>query len=769
MRDLRLAPPAAVAWSLCAVVLLFPGIASGWLSVGCLVLAGVGALCLFRAHGQIARMLAVSAVAGLLSMLSASVYVQAIHAEPLVSLAEAHSNVTVRAVVTGDPRATTSVGGTDRWSLRVRVHSLTSGQSQFTLDVPLAVFGGGVVPAAGAVIEVAGRLAPATWARDVSASLNATTIVEVESPDPLAAAATQVRSGLVRALDGVQPDAAALVAGLAVGDESHAPALLISDMRSSGLSHLTAVSGGNVMIVIALVLLLGRLLALRTRWRVLLASLTLVFFVVLVRPEPSVLRAVVMGAVSLLALTTGSRSRGIPALCAAIIVLVMLAPALALSLGFVLSVAATAGLLLLSPIIRARLDHARGLRRLPEVVRLALAVALAAQVTTAPFIASLGNGLSLVSVPANLLAAPAVPGVTVLGLGAAIASTFSPHLAWLLAHCAAPGAWWISWVAHTSASLPLGVVPWPAGVLGGLLVVVLGGVALLGWHFARSRELHLPTPLLIALGLSVVVVVCVRPPGAWPPTGWVIVACDVGQGDGLIVRTGERSAIVIDTGPEPVAISRCLDDLQIEEIPAVVLSHFHADHVEGLPGVLGNRPVGAVYVSPVREPLNEAEKVDQWCADAGIAEIPISAGDTRVIGELRWTAVWPARVIRDGSVPNNSSVVLLVDTYGLRLLLTGDVEAAAQVAVRSAITEQPIDVVKVPHHGSRMAEETFPKAVSPTVALVSVGRDNDYGHPAPGTMALWEATGATIGRTDLDGDLAVMSDLSLVRRGVLGE
>jgi len=235
------------------------------------------------------------------------------------------------------------------------------------------------------------------------------------------------------------------------------------------------------------------------------------------------------------------------------------------------------------------------------------------------------------------------------------------------------------------------------------------------------------------------------------------------------VRTGERSAIVIDTGPEPVAISRCLDDLQIEEIPAVVLSHFHADHVEGLPGVLGTRPVGAVYVSPVRDPPTQAEKVERWSADAGVAVIPISTGDSRVIGAVTWTVVWPARVIRDGSVPNNSSVVMIVETSGLRLLLTGDIEAAAQVAVRSAIAGQRIDVVKIPHHGSRMAKVTFPAAVSPRVALVNVGRSNDYGHPAPGTMALWEATGATIGRTDLDGDLAVLSDLSLVRRGVLGE
>jgi len=276
-------------------------------------------------------------------------------------------------------------------------------------------------------------------------------------------------------------------------------------------------------------------------------------------------------------------------------------------------------------------------------------------------------------------------------------------------------------------------------------------------------------PLVVTLGISFVVVVCVRPPGAWPPTGWVIVACDVGQGDGLIVRTGERSAIVIDTGPEPVAISRCLDDLQIEEIPAVVLSHFHADHVEGLLGVLGTRPVGAVYVSPVRDPPAQAEKVERWSADAGVAVIPISTGDSRVIGAVTWTVVWPARVIRDGSVPNNSSVVMIVETSGLRLLLTGDIESAAQVAVRSATAGQRVDVVKIPHHGSRMAEVTFPAAVSPRVALVNVGRSNDYGHPAPGTIALWEATGATIGRTDLDGDLAVLSDLSLVRRGVLGE
>jgi competence protein ComEC len=377
----------------------------------------------------------------------------------------------------------------------------------------------------------------------------------------------------------------------------------------------------------------------------------------------------------------------------------------------------------------------------------------------APVIVLLQSSVSVVGVLANLLAAPFVAPATVLGVATALISVVSTTVAGWVAWLAALPTLAIAAIARTAAEAPLATVPWPGTGVGAAALAIVGvGLVVAGpWlaHHARRRPL-LPVGVLV-LGLGAAVP---TQPVTWPAGGWGIVACDVGQGDGLVLATGVGRAVVVDAGPDPALIDGCLRRLHVDVVDAVVLTHFHADHVDGLPGVLRGRTVRQILATPVHDPPYQWQEVSEWAASAGVPIGELYAGD-----DLAWAGLvahvwWPARVIRDGSVPNNASVVLTVTVGGLHLLLLGDVEREAARQVLTELREDArappsIDVVKVAHHGSANRDDALLAYVRAPVALISVGADNDYGHPAPSTLSALREDGYRVYRTDLSGDVAV--------------
>jgi competence protein ComEC len=436
-------------------------------------------------------------------------------------------------------------------------------------------------------------------------------------------------------------------------------------MRTAGLAHLTAVSGGNVAIVIAAVLLVTSRLRLRRRSRVVIAMAALVFFVILVRPQPSVIRAAVMCALVILGMLTGGRRAGPAVLCASVLILIGLEPGLAVSWGFALSVAATAGLIIISPRLQRQLECARMSRRWPPSLREAVAIAASAQVATLPVLIAMGAGLGVMSIPANLLAMPAVAPVTILGLLAAVVATISMPAAELLTHLAAPFAWWIVQVATTTSQLPISHLGWPAGIWGVLLFATLALAAWRTRHYLRRRWPHgVPTGVtvtVIAMSCVMIAVLIAAPPSrrGWPPADWKLVMCDVGQGDAIVVHDSEDNVVVIDAGPDAALIDSCLTDLGIAEIDTVLLTHFHADHVTGLPGILRGRRVGQVLITSIPDPPAQAAFVHNTLASANMTATVAQVDAVDSVGGISWRAIWPRRRIDSGSIPNNASVVLL--------------------------------------------------------------------------------------------------------------
>ncbi len=694
---------------------------------------------------------------------SAVLRAEAVEVSPLRDLAERRASVDLVATVASDPRP---IPG--RWEdqvvVRIRASEVTARGQRLRLGAPVVLLGGKEWRrvALGERVLVEGRLAPADDAGTAALVLPVRAPVVLAEADRWWRGAAAVRAA-IRASVADRPIAqAVLVPALVSGDDAGLPAQVEADFRTTGLTHLTAVSGTNLTLVVGALLLAARSVGVRGRRLTVVGLLGIVAFVLLARTEPSVLRAAAMGAVGLFALGPDGRRRGLRALGAAVVALVLVQPALAVSPGFALSVLATGGIVLLGGPVAAALG-----RWLPSWLAQAVAVPASAQLAVTPVVAALSGEVSLVAVAANLLAGPAVGPATVLGLLAGLTGLVWPGGGEAIGTLAAWCVGWIVTVAEHGATLPGASVGWGTGsVAVGVLAVICLAAALVLPRLLARRSLG----LALAVGLVVVVLgvpgrigssVPVLPGEPWPPRGWMIAACDVGQGDSLVVRAGPATALVVDAGPDPAAVDRCLGRLGVRQVPLLVLTHLHADHVDGLAGVLRGRDVGAIEISPVLDPPAALGPVRRAAAGAGLEVGAAPFGSIRRYGEATVQVLHPEEATPrpgpgDGSAANDASVVLLVEVAGLRVLLTGDLEPSGQAQVAARLGPIDVDVLKVPHHGSARQDADWLSALAPDIALVPVGADNDYGHPDPGVLDLLDRVGARVARTDTDGDIAVV-------------
>ncbi len=775
-QDMRLVPAALACW-----LAALAGLLLGWwtavaVGLAASVLAGV---LLWRARGR-PRMFGAAAALLALGLIAAGPIAWRIHDAERDGLRAAAAQglpATLTVVVAERPKPVRSAGYADRQagarsvvlSADVRTASVDGrpvvSSGRVLLLAPVADWAG-VLP--GQEVRVAGLLMPPRGA-DLTVA-----VLSVRGPpgDPGAApwwqkAAAGLRSGLHDLSQTLPEEPAGLLPGLVLGDTSGLSPRIEQEFVTAGLAHLTAVSGGNLAVACGAVLLLLRVLRLGPRLSAVAAGLCLAGFLVLVGPEPSVLRAGVMAAVALLALALGRRGSALPALAFAVCVLVVADPAMATDFGFALSVFATAGLVLLAPRWASVLVR----RGVPPGFADGLAIPLAAFVVTAPVLAGMAGTVSLVSVVTNVLAAPVVAPATVLGVLAMVVGPWWPGGGTFLVHLAGPEAEWLIFVARHGARAPGAVVPWPGGWVGALLAAAVLAVLVFA---ARYRRVRLLLAVLIVGALLVFVPVRVLAP-AWPPRNWAMVECDVGQGDAVVLATAEPGrAVVVDTGPEPGPVDECLHRLSVDRIPLLVLSHLHADHIGGLASVFDGRSVGGIAVGPGRTPEWAWRQVAAEASRRGVPLVELSPGERVDLPGLALDVLGPRYVPsrsvgrQDGTTINNSSVVLRAETAAGRVLMTGDVELAAQSDLLADVGDLKAEVLKVPHHGSRYSLPAFLAAVAPRAALISVGAGNTYGHPSKSTVDTLTALGALVTRTDVDGDTAVVPDPSgpaIARRG----
>lgn len=474
--DVRLVPAATAAWAVTAAAIVW-GIGVLLAVLG----AAIGISWALAGHRWPNRFpLLRATAAGVLGVavvgagfgIAAELRSDAVRQHPLAARSGETAWVNLSAV--DSPRQT----GSARLLFRGELHRVAEVEMAGTVVVFASTADFGQL-SAGQPVRFRARIAKSTRRDLTVAVLTAVGRPEFGRASPVQRAAQAVRAGFAAACRAtLPPDQAAVLPGLVLGDTTAVPAVTTADFRTAGLTHLTAVSGANVTIVCGAVLLSARLVG--PRPAVALAALALVVFVVVVQPSASVLRAAVMGAISLLAVVSGRRRQAIPVLAATVLALLVAAPQLAVDLGFALSVSATAALVVLAPGWSARLVSCGW----PRPLAAAVCVAVAAQLVTAPLVAAISGRFSVVSVVANLAVAVVIPPITVLGTAAAAAVLLWPSGAELLIRFTGPEVWWLLRVARTAAALPGAAVGVPTGWAG---VATVGGISVAAAALWRRR------------------------------------------------------------------------------------------------------------------------------------------------------------------------------------------------------------------------------------------------------------------------------------------
>ena len=768
MRDLRLLAPAAIAWATAWCVVAAPDagidpvpvawviwVAGGGLLGALLVTqrrTGESTPAAVRMRAVAVGLVIVAAAAGLVSS-SAALGLRDRAGSALTGPADSRQVVDVVVDVVSAPRPMRAPAwgeAVDGPSFRVDAQLVAvDGRPARAVPVTTTVAVPVEMLAIGSRLGFAARVSPLPAAEQSAFRLAVQgEVALVARPPAWLGWAVGLRSGLADAASGLGGDGGALVPGLAIGDTTRVGAELDAAMRASSLSHLTAVSGANCAIVTAAAFALAAICGLRRGARVAVALLALLGFVVLVTPQPSVVRAGAMAVVVLVAIATGRPGGGVAALSVAVIGLLAFDPWLARDYGFALSAAATAGLLLLAGPLAGRLSVV-----MPTPLAVLLAVPVAAQLACQPILILLDPAIALYGVPANLLAAPAAPVGTVLGLIGCLVLPVLPSVGVAILQVAWVPASWIALVAHGASALPGGRVPWPSDAPGAVLLAACTTLALLLVSTGVRRRMRAVVAALLAVGLAVPVGVGVGAPavaGATRPGTWDVAACDVGQGDAVLVRSAGATAL-IDTGPDPAALERCLALLGIGRIDLLVLTHWDADHVGGVEAAVGR--VDTVIHGPLDG--NRSDRVLGPLVRGGAEAVEVVAGRQGDLGDARWRVVWP----EERAVPgNDASVVIDLDAPGYRAVFLGDLGEGAQQRMLASTSLGTVDLVKVAHHGSADQSERLYAELHATVGVIGVGVENGYGHPTERLLDLLREAGTTAVRTDRSGTSTLTAD-----------
>ncbi len=558
-----------------------------------------------------------------------------------------------------------------------------------------------------------------------------------------------VRGRAERALGfGIAAPEAALARGFVLGQDQAIAPEVRDRFRDSGLAHLLAVSGQNVMLllILAWVLLAAFGLPLRLRYPLLCALVCL--YVPLAGGGPSIQRAGVMGLAGLAAASAGRPlDRVFPVALAAALTL-GLNPYSAGEPGWQLSFAAVLGIVVLARPLADRVGPALGGE--PDGFRAAVAtgvaVTVAASLATLPLIGLHFGRLPLGTVAANTLALPAVAPSMWLGMVSATIGQLTPWLALPFNLVNAVLLAWIDGIAELLGG-PDQVLDTGTGPVV-FLAIAAAASALAVLLVRRPGFAALAIALSLLLPLAGLVTDSGETLPDLPEGGLAIDVLDVGQGDAILVRHPDGDPVLVDTGPPGGGVVDAVLGSGEDRLGGLVLTHLDRDHVGEFDRVITRFEAGSVMVDRITREMRDL------AGSVGAPVRKIGLGDTFRLGRAEVEVLWPPASTDGGAAGdrNARSIVLMVRFAGRRILLTGDAEAELV-----PLDPGPVDILKVAHHGSE--DQGLPDLLAgamPALALVSAGAGNPYGHPVDSTLTALEGSGSEVYRTDRQGTVSVL-------------
>jgi competence protein ComEC len=627
-------------------------------------------------------------------------------------------------------------------------------------------------PEVGEILMVRGSVAPLgrydayQRPRGAGAAIDARAVRRTgERRGGLAGRLDAVRRRAERGLErGLREDDAALLRGMVLGQDERLPDAVRDEFQVSGLAHLLAVSGQNVMLLAILVLAVAAAAGLALRARLALALALVAAYVPLAGGGPSIQRAGVMGAAGLVAALAGRPASRWYALGLAAAATLALNPLAVLEPGWQLSFAAVLALLAMAPALRELLA-----RRLPGPVADVAAITIAATAGTAPLMALHFETFSLASLPANLAAAPAVAPIMWLGMLAGDVAQVSPALAAPLNALDGPLLAYLTGVARFAAGAPYAAVPVRLGsaaavALASALPIALAAAARIAVARLPPPGLGLlggglrPVPVAAAVGCVAVVAVLTwrhaHPPFRAGPGEVVVSFLDVGQGDATLIQDGDGTSVLFDGGPPEAAVHRLLGAAGVRRLDLVVATHQSRDHQGGLHAVLARIPTRLLLENAdgTRDP--DFRRLLAQADARGIRRVTARDGQVLSVGTLTIRVLAPAprpTGVPPPEDPNPRGVAAIISSGSFDLWLSADAESGAILP----LPLERVEAMKVSHHGS--ADPGLPavlERLKPQVAAIEVGAGNDYGHPAPSTLAALRAV-PRVYRTDRDGTVVL--------------
>lgn len=540
------------------------------------------------------------------------------------------------------------------------------------------------------------------------------------------------------------------------GDKSLLPESDYVAMQETGLAHIFAVSGLHCAFLVTLLSLLIPPTHRRTLCAV--ASAVLVFYMLLTGLSPSVARACVMQLFLLSAPLFRRGSDPLTSLAAALTVILLVNPYAVGSVSLQLSFAATLGMVLLSGrLYKSFTGWYRGRNR---AVRAALsflganlAATLGALVFTAPLTAYYFNILSLVAPLAGLLAVPAAGYAFMSAFVSALLGLVWTPLGHLAGYVPLLLVKYILWVAHLLLAVPYHAVYFTNVYLRVWLLYVYAAFIGCAVTPDGKRKYALASALTV-----LTLAACLWLNSRWQQYGAFRAAVlDVGQGESVALCSGSEAALV-DCGSSNSYVdagSVAADALQsagIRRLSAVIVTHYHADHTNGLTEVLTRLPVDTLYLPDIEDEYGVRDRLVSLAAHQG-ADVVFVTEPTRIaLGEAVLTVYPP--LLTTGDL-NEQGLTALATAGDFDLLITGDMAGQTEQLLAQTYPLPDVEVLVVSHHGSRYSsDESFLRAVTPDNAIISVG-DNRYGHPAEETLRRLQAVGAAVWRTDQQGSIRI--------------
>ena len=543
------------------------------------------------------------------------------------------------------------------------------------------------------------------------------------------------------------------------GDKSLLPESDYVAMQVTGLAHIFAVSGLHCAFLVTLLSLLIPPTHRRTLCAV--ASAVLVFYMLLTGLSPSVARACVMQLFLLSAPLFRRGSDPLTSLAAALTVILLVNPYAVGSVSLQLSFAATLGMVLLSGRLYKSFTgwyrgRNRAVRAALSFLAANLAATLGALVFTAPLTAYYFNILSLVAPLAGLLAVPAAGYAFMSAFVSALLGLVWTPLGHLAGYVPLLLVKYILWVAHLLLAVPYHAVYFTNVYLRVWLLYVYA--AFLGCAVTPDGK----RKYALASALTVLTLAaCLWLNSRWQQYGAFRAAVlDVGQGESVALCSGSEAALV-DCGSSNSYVdagSVAADALQsagIRRLSAVIVTHYHADHTNGLTEVLTRLPVDTLYLPDIEDEYGVRDRLVSLAAHQG-ADVVFVTEPTRIaLGEAVLTVYPP--LLTTGDL-NEQGLTALATAGDFDLLITGDMAGQTEQLLAQTYPLPDVEVLVVSHHGSRYSsDESFLRAITPDNAVISVG-DNRYGHPAEETLRRLQAVGATVWRTDQQGSIRIIID-----------